>query len=130
MKELSDAEQEALLPRVLPAGWIRVPVNADTAVFEKHGAIRVLVGASIEDDGLRWQHISVSRRNGRMPDWFILKEVKDLFAGPEALALQLVLPRSEHYDAGAVTGVDVAHLWVCLDRRPVPDFRAARGGTV
>ena len=137
MKELPKSEQEALLPRVLPAGWIRNNLpelsgkNGEftySAMFEKYGSTRVMINTSIEDDSRRWTHISVSRRNGEMPNWTCLCEVKDTFAGVESLAIQVIPPRHEHYDAGL--GTDVAHLWVCLDERPIPDFLAARDGSL
>jgi hypothetical protein len=80
--------------------------------------------------GRRWLHLSVSFRGGQMPGWYALREIKDLFAGREALALQVFPPAAEHYTVPVPGAPDVAHLWVCLDARPVPDFLAWRGGTL
>ena len=123
-QDLPEAEQEALCPRVLPYPWQR---HGRMAAWDSD-RLRVLLSAGIEDDGKRWLHLSCSRRDRRTPTWEDLTKVRDVFAGPEALAIHVVAPRSEHYDAGL--GMDVMHLWVCLDGRPIPDFRRARGGTL
>jgi hypothetical protein len=48
--------------------------------------------------------------------------------GCEQLAVSVLPPRSEHYDAR--TGVEVMHLWAPLDGSPLPNFLRARGGTL
>ena len=123
---LPPREQRDLWPRILPPGWRRYTHSGD--VWWDSLLYRVLMDAARETDGRRWLHLSLSRRDGVMPTWGELLMARDAFVGPEAYAVQILAPRSEHYDAGL--GVDVAHLWVCLDGRPLPDFRAARGGAL
>jgi hypothetical protein len=68
-----------------------------------------------------WEHISVSRFDDRMPSW---EQVRDTFrevAGDTALGIIVVPPKSEH-----VNIAEVAHVWHCLSKRPIPDF--TRGG--
>jgi hypothetical protein len=78
----------------------------------------VICTARVEQDGLRWLHVSCSRRD-RLPDWADLRLIKHTFIGDDRVALQ-VLPREHDY-------VNIAprcmHLWSCLDGEPVPDFR-------
>ncbi len=137
---LPEAEEEALLPRVLPVGWARVPWH--TPAFDCHGiggcaGLRALVSAGIEEDGRRWLHVSVSRR-GRTPSWEDLDAVKRLFIGDERYAYQVHPPRAEHYN-GQLTGAlgdpgrvgNVLHLWAPLEgESPLPNFLRARGGTL
>lgn len=134
-KEIPLSEQEKFFPSVLPAGWERVthrnPITAECGVFRHHDSgTTVLLNVSVENDGHLWKHLSVSRRNGEMPDWFLLKKIKRIFAGASELAIQVFPSDENHYDIGRVTGVDVAHLWAPIEGRPIPDFVAARGGTI
>ena len=57
--------------------------------------LKVLVTSDVMDDGSRWLHVSVSRRD-RIPSWNDLKETKDMFIGRNAEAIQ-VLPRDRDY---------------------------------
>ena len=130
---LPKAEQYALCPRVLPYPWYENRSQGMAGVYDSD-RMRVILSAAREEDGKRWLHLSVSRRDGRIPTWDEIVKVKDIFAGAEALAVHVVPRRSEHYDAvkaGHVPGpLEVLHLWVCLDGDPVPNFLRARGGTL
>jgi hypothetical protein len=77
---------------------------------------------AIEQDGELWEHVSVSRRDSKMPSW---EQVRDVFrevAGDGALGIIVVPPRSEHVDIA-----EVAHVWRCLSKRPLPDFTHGSG---
>jgi hypothetical protein len=134
---LSEVEEEALLPRVLPAGWVRL--EAAGPAFDCHGlgelrGLRVLVSAGIEEDGRRWLHVSVSRPN-RCPSWEDMDAVKRIFVGDHRVAYQVHPPRAEHYNAlpagGGPRWGTVLHLWAPLEGEPpLPSFLRARGGTL
>lgn len=139
---LEGAEFEALLPRVLPPHWHRRREDprelASRAVYETVNT-RVIVSAGTEEDGKRWLHLSVSKRDGRMPRWDELLEVRDVVAGAEALAIHVCPPRSEHFDVfmngvlrdrPARERVEIMHLWVPLEGSPLPNFLRARGGSL
>jgi hypothetical protein len=118
------------LPTVLPAGWARIPVDPRVGedygrIYVKHGTLKVILSAAEYDDQRRWLHVSVSRRNRELPSWQAMCEVKDLFIGPERLALQLHPPRSQYVNIHP----GVLHLWSCLDDLGLPDFRAG-GDTI
>jgi hypothetical protein len=136
---LSEVEEESLLPRVLPTGWVRL--DAPGPAFDCHGlgdlrGVRVLVSASVEEDGRKWLHVSVSRPS-RCPSWDDMDAVKRLFVGDERVAYQVHPPLRDHYDVtqhgipmNARAG-HVLHLWAPLDGvPPLPDFLRARGGTL
>jgi len=118
----------ALLPRVLPYPWHVVATDPDGGLAYDSDRLRVLVDAHIEEDGKAWIHLSVSRRDRRLPTWEDLVTIRDVFLGAEQLAVQVLPPRSEHYDAGL--GVEVLHLWAPLESDPLPNFLRARGGTL
>lgn len=82
--------------------------------------LTVIWSASVEKDGKRWVHVSVSRSDQTLPRWKELQKVKDDFIGRDNLALQILPPENEHYSIG-----EILHLWHCVDGRPVPDFRKA-----
>lgn len=134
---LSEAEEEALLPRVLPSGWVRL--RAPGPAFDCRGigglsGLRVLMSAGVEADGARWLHVSVSRQS-RCPSWEDMDAVKRLFIGDERHAYQIHPPRAEHFaapplPAGPRVGT-VLHLWAPVDGAPrLPDFLRARGGAL
>ena len=133
---LSDAEHESLLPRVLPAGWKRsawpIPAFDNMGMGELRG-IRVLFSATIESDGQKWIHVSVSRPS-RIPTWSDMDAIRRLFIGPERWAYEIHPPAAKHYDnsqdlpPGLRVGM-VLHLWARVDGTAcLPDFAAARGG--
>jgi hypothetical protein len=103
--------------------WRRVTPGADGLGAWLHDArgFGLIHSVAIEQDGELWEHVSISRRDGTMPTW---EQVRDVFrevCGPEALGIVVVPPKDEHVDIA-----EVAHVWRCLTRRPLPDF--TRGG--
>jgi hypothetical protein len=122
-----DEEMYDLLPRVLPAGWAENREAGYDGVYDS-SSLRVIFSAGIEEDGKRWAHVSVSRRDLTIPSWLDLVEVRDIFLGRERLAIQVLAPRSEHYTFGR--GTEVLHLWAPLEGTPIPNFLRARGGTI
>jgi len=132
---VSEIEEEALLPRVLPAGWTRIP--APGPAFDCHGdgalrGLRVLVSVGVEEDGRKWMHVSLSR-SGRVPSWEDVDAVKRLFVGDGRYAYQVIPPRADHYSLPDGPGRfgKVLHLWAPLEGEPpLPNFLRARGGTL
>ena len=92
----------------------------------QRGALRFIVSDSVEDDGRRWRHASVSRIGGRLPEYGDLMELKRLCIGDDKTALQVFPPKGKHIDIAGPLGVQVLHLWCCLDGDVTPDF--TRGG--
>jgi hypothetical protein len=103
--------------------WKLAQRGADGLGAWTHGArgLGLIHSVAIEQDGQPWEHISLSRKDGAMPTWQQVRDVFHEVAGPEALGIVVVSPKSEHVDIA-----EVAHVWRCLTRRPIPDF--ARGG--
>jgi hypothetical protein len=73
--------------------------------------LRVWEDVSVKGDGKRWLHVSLSRRNQKMPTWEDMQEVKKLFIGEDRECYQ-VFPSKERY----VNLGNVLHLWCCLDQ--------------
>lgn len=99
--------------------WKCAQRGADGLGAWKHGArgLGLIHSVATEQDGELWEHISLSRSDGAMPAW---EQVRDVFrevCGPDALGIIVVPPKSEHVDLA-----EVAHVWRCLSRRPIPDF--------
>lgn len=140
LQPVSVAEEECLLPRVLPAGWIRHP-NFPGPVFDcvsmtsELRGVRVLFSAGIEEDGRKWIHVSLSRAD-RIPSWEDVVAVKRIFIGDARFAYQVIPPQDEHYDitnSGAKGGRagKVLHLFAPVEGEPpLPNFLRARGGTL
>jgi hypothetical protein len=89
-----------------------------------HGArgLGLVHSIAVEDDGELWEHISISRRDGKMPSWEQLRDIFREIAGNEALGIVVIPPKTEHVDIA-----EVAHVWRCLTRRPLPDFTKGSG---
>lgn len=125
MVQLSEAQEEALLPKVLPAGWKRVEFPCPS--FTDFN-LKVIFTASLEDDGNEWIHVSVSRMDGRIPTWTDMCLIKHIFIATNRYACQIHPPKENNY---SLRGVEVLHLWARVDgKNSLPDFLSARGGTL
>lgn len=61
----------------------------------------------IASDGMGWEHVSVSTFKGRkLPTWYDLVFVKNLFWNPDETIIQFIPKESEHRSIG-----EVLHLW-------------------
>ncbi|MCI4361283.1 MAG: hypothetical protein L3J91_06220 [Thermoplasmata archaeon] len=103
--------------------WKQVTPGLDGLGSWLHRArgLGLIHSIAVERDGELWEHVSLSRQDDRMPTW---EQVRDTFrevCGDDALGVVVVPPKAEHVDLA-----EVAHVWRCLTRRPLPDF--SRGG--
>lgn len=105
-------------------GWTEVRVSVDGwSADHRRTGLRVIHSIAREDDGELWAHVSVSRRDRKLPSWEVLRDVFRLLY-PERVGLIVIPPAVEHYTDPAV---EVHHVWCCLTRRPVPDFTRGTG---
>jgi hypothetical protein len=79
----------------------------------------VMNGLTIPSDGRLWQHVSVSRSDGKMPTWNQMCIVKELWFGDDREASQYHPPAEEHISHHPTC----LHLLGCLEQRIMPDFR-------
>ena len=86
-----------------------------------------VVSESVELDGKRWLHSSVSRNNKTLPTYEDLKTLKHLCIGDHRTALQVFPPATKHVNVAGGLGTEVLHLWSCQDGDVTPDF--TRGGS-
>ena len=103
--------------------WRQVTRGLDGLGAWQHGArgLGLIHSVAVEQDGEIWEHVSVSRADGAMPSWAQLRDTFREASGDDALGVVVIPPKSEHVDIS-----EVAHVWRCLTRRPLPDF--TRGG--
>ena len=87
--------------------------------------LRFIISSDVYD-GKHWLHASLSRMDKKMPTYQDLKEMKRLCVGDDKTALQVFPPKDKHIDIAGPRGVEVLHLWSCLDGNVTPDF--TRGG--
>lgn len=122
---LSVEERRALtasvVPQTLPKDWRTEGMTPFGHAFRRRDGLLVLLTASLELDGKRWVHLSVSRKRA-LPTWPELVSVRNVFFGSTALVVQVLPPASKHVNLHPFC----LHLWRCLDGDPVPDF--TRGG--
>jgi len=106
-----------MFPRVLPPGWKRIEESYDGVAYAYVGGLVVMSSVSMEQDGQRWLHVSMSRRS-RMPSYEDMALVKQMFIGDDKYALQVFPPKSKHVNIHSFC----LHLWHCIDREVTPDF--------
>jgi hypothetical protein len=125
---------------------VKGPVDVE-AIVEEHRAAGIPVDDSdiariVGDDEVQasrntariWAHLSVSRADRKVATWEELRFTKETVF-PDRVAVQVLPPKSEWYtiqEDGRPAPPDrpyaeVLHLWVCLTRRPTPDFRGSAG---
>lgn len=106
----------------LPESWQLHERTLDGIVCLHKSGLKVILSGSVEDDGKLWLHLSASR-DRLVPNWEQMANIKSLFLGDDALAVQ-VFPRSrDHINIHRFC----LHLWCCLDADPVPDFSSGTG---
>lgn len=104
--------------------WKLVTRAADGLGAWEHRArqLGLIHSIAIEQDNELWEHISVSRFDGTLPTWEQVRDTFHTIAGPQALGIIVIPPKAEH-----VNLAEVAHVWRCLTRRPIPDFTRGLG---
>ncbi len=108
-----------ILPLVLPENWKVLSEGVDGAVFVRRDGLQVIVSGRTEKDGHRWLHVSAANMaQERMPTYQELCEVKDLFIGRQAKAVQVFPPEAEKVNINPYC----LHLWHNADVDPLPDF--------
>lgn len=111
-------------------------IHPGVRVIEEHLAgyagqykrLYLIVSVSKEQDGKRWLHASCSRTDKSLPSYEDLKTLKAICIGDHHTALQVFLPKDKHVNWAGERGVEVLHLWRCLDGDVTPDFTRGTGG--
>ncbi len=85
----------------------------------------VLASCAFYDDGVAWLHVSVSRRDRKIPTWEQMSQVKRVFVGDDRTALQVMPPKHKWVNMHP----GCLHLYCCLSHDVTPDFTAG-GDTI
>lgn len=125
--DVSSHDQQRLLvieKLLLAHRWKQVTKGIDGLGSWTHGSrqLGMIHSIAVEQDGQLWEHVSLSRKDGKMPTWAQTRDVFHEVCGPNALGVIVVPPLEEH-----VNIAEVAHVWHCLTRRPLPDFTRGLG---
>lgn len=113
----------------LPNGWLELDLTPSFRTYPwlegqrafEHRDGRHVVGTVGQHDGRWWLHVSVSRAK-YIPSYEDLANVKRVFVGDEAQAVQIFPRRTRHVNIHAFC----LHLWACLepDGDGLPDVGA------
>lgn len=119
----SKSAAKAVLPRVIPAEWKAVdPLipGFEGYAFRRIDGLVCVISVEHQEDapGDKWLHVSLSRSN-RIPSYEDVCEVKNIFIGIDKTALQIFPPKDQHVNHHPFA----LHLWCCLSKDIVPDFR-------
>jgi hypothetical protein len=114
----------AVIARLKRNHWVCVAEGADGLGCWDHNArgLRFIHSVALESDHELWEHVSFSRHDGVMPTWEQTRNLFHELCGSGALGIIVVAPKNEH-----VNIAEVAHVWHCLTRRPLPDFTQGQG---
>jgi hypothetical protein len=108
----------------LTSDWNEVPCPVPGArAFRCLNGLMVVISVKRERDGQLWKHVSLSRQE-RVPTYRDLTYVKRVFVGPDHKAIMVLPAEEEHVNMHP----NCLHLFQCLDRDPLPDFRDDGGG--
>jgi hypothetical protein len=92
-----------------PKGWLTIKDSeVGFAVMSPKG-LKVISSVGKKEDGRVWQHVSVSRKDNKLPTHDEMCLVKKEFIGDKYA--YAVFPPEEFY----VNKGPVLHLWCCLD---------------
>lgn len=96
----------------LRAGYIETPIGHRAATVFKHKltALIVLVSKSRLTDQTEWWHVSVSYPD-RIPDWEIIRKVRDEFLGENVEAYQVIPKKVDYVNLHHFC----LHLWAPVD---------------
>lgn len=96
-------------------------VNAKRCAVRLDGEMLSVILEVEVVDGELWAHLSASNmQKKRVPSWDELRWCKEYFLG-DRKAVQVLPPRAEYVNINP----HVLHLYTCLERDPLPDFRMA-----
>jgi len=115
--------KEKFVPQVLPPfmrdGGNFGPEGKNYSGSDVRGKFTVIITWSEYDPGARkWVHLSIARPD-RMPDWQLLRDMKNLFFGRERQAIQVLPSESVYVNIHPYC----LHLWTPADDEwPIPDF--------
>lgn len=108
---------ERVLPLVLPPDWRAVEAASNATRYKSLDGLRVIL--EVEDvDGELWLHCSFSRKD-RVPSWHDTRRTKDVFIGTTRKAVMVLPSQDEHVNVHP----HCLHLYSCLERDVLPDFR-------
>lgn len=95
-----------------PRDWHAIDIREDGAMWERlvGQRIKVIESVSIESDGRKWLHVSVSKPSRKMPTYEDIQEARKWFVGEHRECYQ-VFPTKDRY----ININPVLHLWACLD---------------
>lgn len=118
-----DADKAGQQSRLRAGGWVCRWDGTDGGGCwdQTRYGLRIVHSGMRELDGQVWGHVSVSRRDGRLPTWEQVRDAQWLLY-PGRKGLVVVAPRDEHVNLR-----EVAHVWTCLTGEPVPDFTHGLG---
>ena len=109
--------------RLEACGWVqRVDAVDGLGCWDRpKNGLRLIHSLAREEDGNIWAHVSLSRRDRRMPSW---EETADVWrlVYPDVYGVIVVAPESHH-----VNIAEVAHVWGNLSSQTVPDFTRGVG---
>lgn len=113
---------QQILARDLTKTWSGLPAPQDWHVIDTRGdglAWERMVGSRlyvvedicVKEDGRHWLHVSISKHNGKMPNWDDIQTMRTLFVGEDRECYMIFPPKERYVNIHSAC----LHLWSCLD---------------
>jgi hypothetical protein len=91
---------------------------ANYGAFEvNYQSYKLFIISSGSDNGTDWEHVSVSLKNGKMPNWDMMNFVKDLFWNDDETVIQFHPKKSEYVNIAK----NCLHLWRNVKGHELPE---------
>lgn len=103
--------------------WSKIQSGEDGSAYQHINGLMVISSWAVEDDGKKWQHVSMSRKS-RLPSYDDIQMVKEHFIGDDSKALMVFPSKDKHVNIHKFC----LHLWHCLEGDAVPEF--SKGGMI
>lgn len=108
-------QEKTISGRQAPADWhIVQKFGPEGLIWERlfGNPLRVIETIADKEDGKNWLHVSVSKRNKKMPSYEELAEVRRVFIGEERECYMVYPPKERYVNLHP----SVLHLYSCLDQ--------------
>lgn len=126
-ESLREVTESYLSTKIIPSNWKAIDIKSHSEemfAFVRSDGLKILLSVEWQDSDpeTQWLHVSMSFRS-KLPTYQDMKIVKSVFIGDDRIAFQVFPATDQHVNIHENT----LHLFSCLTKDILPDFRRAGG---